>query len=222
MAFDMDGYVDVAERIRQFRAKYPEGSLQPFNPAEPFRICEIGGREFIVYTAVARRHPNDQNPGIAVAAEPVIGKTSYTRDSELMNAETSAWGRCIVAALAADTQKIASLDEVRNRQAEQADSSEHPAAQRREPSKQRREAPKSGEGGSQPTGQISQKQVELLNRLAGERGMAHELLGICSEIADRVIANPTALTKAEASKAITFLMTLPAVEQQAQPAEEPF
>ena len=36
-----------------------------------------------------------------------------------MNAETSAWGRAIVAALAADTQKIASAQEVRNRQAEQ-------------------------------------------------------------------------------------------------------
>lgn len=33
-----------------------------------------------------------------------------------MNAETSAWGRAIVACLAADTQKIASADEVRNRQ----------------------------------------------------------------------------------------------------------
>jgi len=33
-----------------------------------------------------------------------------------MVAETSAWGRAIVAALAADSQKIASADEVRNRQ----------------------------------------------------------------------------------------------------------
>jgi hypothetical protein len=33
-----------------------------------------------------------------------------------MVAETSAWGRAIVAALAADTQKVASADEVRNRQ----------------------------------------------------------------------------------------------------------
>jgi hypothetical protein len=36
-----------------------------------------------------------------------------------MNAETSAWGRAIVACLAADTQKIASLDEVRNRRADE-------------------------------------------------------------------------------------------------------
>jgi hypothetical protein len=55
-------------------------------------------------------------PAIAVAAEPSIGKTSFTKDSEVMNAETSAWGRAIVACLAADTQKIASANEVRNRQ----------------------------------------------------------------------------------------------------------
>jgi hypothetical protein len=41
------------------------------------------------------------------------------KNSELQNAETSAWGRAIVACLAADTQKIATANDVRNRQAEQ-------------------------------------------------------------------------------------------------------
>ncbi len=44
-----------------------------------------------------------------------------------MNAETAAWGRAIVAALAADTKKIASLDEVRARR--QATEAQHPSAQ---------------------------------------------------------------------------------------------
>lgn len=129
MAFNMDGYVDVAERIRQLREKHPEAVLRPYNPAEPFKIMEIGGREFIIYTAACYRTPDDPMPAIAVAAEPAVGKTNYTRDSEVMNAETSAWGRCIVAALAADTQKIASLDEVRNRKADEAAPSvrKHPA-----------------------------------------------------------------------------------------------
>jgi len=114
----MDSYVDVAERIRIFKEQYPTGCLRPFNPAEPFKIMEIGGREFIVYTACAYRTPDDAMPAVAVAAEPSIGKTSFTKDSEVMNAETSAWGRAIVACLAADTQKIASANEVRNRQQE--------------------------------------------------------------------------------------------------------
>ena len=54
-----------------------------------------------------------------MAWEPFPGRTPYTFNSELMNAETSAQGRAIVAALAADTRKgVASQEEVRNRAAE--------------------------------------------------------------------------------------------------------
>ncbi len=120
-------YVDVAERIRTFRELYPEGSLQPYNPARPFEIVEIGGQTFVTYTAVAYRRPDDELPGIAIAWEPFPGKTPYTRDSELQNAETAAWGRAIVAALAADTKKIATVDEVRARR--EARDAGHPSAQ---------------------------------------------------------------------------------------------
>jgi hypothetical protein len=122
-----DDYVDVAERIRIFRDKYPEGSLQPVNPGKPFDIIEIGNKCFIAYTAAAYRHPGDTLPGVAVAWEPFPGPTQFTRDSELMNAETSAWGRAIMAALAADSKRIASLDEVRARKAAQ--DAGHPSAE---------------------------------------------------------------------------------------------
>ena len=118
MAYDqksLDDYVDVAERIRIFRERHPEGSLQPLDPSAPFHIVEVGGQTFIAYTAVAYRSPTDQLPGIAVSWEPFPGKTPYTAGSELMNAETAAWGRAIIASLSADSKKIASLDEVRAR-----------------------------------------------------------------------------------------------------------
>jgi hypothetical protein len=118
MSFVLDGYVDVAERIRTFKAMYPQGSLQPANLSEPYKLERIGDRLFIIYIAAAYRTPDDERPGIGMAMEPYPGRTNYTKDSELMNAETSAWGRAIVAALAADTQKIASAQEVRNRQAD--------------------------------------------------------------------------------------------------------
>lgn len=144
---ELNEYVDVAERIRQFREAYPEGSLQPVNPDNPFQIITIhspewrlsragseiakqlgpddtGDAQFIVYWAAAYRHPNDPRPGIGCAYERVPGRTPFTRDSELMVAETSAWGRAIVAALAADSRRVASLDEVRNRRAQE----QHPAA----------------------------------------------------------------------------------------------
>ena len=129
MAFDskgLDDYIDVAQRIAEFRVKHPEGSLQPLNPAQPFEIRELAGADkngkevrgtFIIYTAAAYRSPDDPRPGVGCAYEMFPGRTPYTAGSELQNAETAAWGRAIVAALAADTRAgVASQQEVRNRQ----------------------------------------------------------------------------------------------------------
>lgn len=113
MAFEIpDDYVDVAGRIREFREKWPDGSLQQVK----VDMINFGGKDWVVYTAAAYRSQDDQRPGMGTAWEPVPGRTPYTRDSELQNAETAAWGRAIVAVLAADTKKVASADEVRNRQ----------------------------------------------------------------------------------------------------------
>lgn len=111
MSFDLDGYVDVAERIREFYEKYPDGRL--CSGGEP-RVEVIDGKSFVWYHARAYRTEEDQHPGDGWAAEPVPGPTQFTKDSELMNAETAAWGRAIVACGFA-TKKIASAQEVRNR-----------------------------------------------------------------------------------------------------------
>lgn len=109
-------YIDVAERIVEFRTKHPHGSLQQVS----LDFREVAGKWWVIYTAAAFRAPDDERPGIGTAWEPVPGKTNFTRDSELQNAETAAWGRAIVAALAADTKRgIASAEEVRNRRADQ-------------------------------------------------------------------------------------------------------
>jgi hypothetical protein len=113
---DLTDYVTVAQRIAQFRDRHPEGSLRPLDPAKPYEVLTIGDFTMLVVVAAAYRHQDDRLPGVGMAAEPFPGRTPYTRGSELMNAETSAWGRAIVAALAADTSlAIASQDEVRNR-----------------------------------------------------------------------------------------------------------
>jgi hypothetical protein len=106
-------YIDVATRIVEFREKYPTGSLQQVR----YEFVNVGGKDFIIYTAAAYRTPDDIRPGVGTAWEPIPGPTNFTRDSEVQNAETAAWGRAIVAVLAADTRKgIASSEEVRNRQ----------------------------------------------------------------------------------------------------------
>lgn len=116
-------YIDVATRIVEFREKYPTGSLQPWR--DPYvievRTSETTFKSFMVYSAAAYRSPDDKLPGVGYAYEPIPGPTNFTRDSELQNAETAAWGRAMVAALAVDTKKgIASSEEVRNRQTETA------------------------------------------------------------------------------------------------------
>jgi hypothetical protein len=169
MGFDskgLDDYIDVAQRIAEFRSKHPEGSLQPLNPAQPFEVRELGGTgkdgkevrgTFIIYVAAAYRSPDDQRPGIGCAYEVFPGRTPYTAGSELQNAETAAWGRAIVAALAADTRAgIASQQEVRNRQAERGDQA-------------------SGQNGSNGNGQQQRGQV---SRPAQSRAPAQPPAGI--------------------------------------------
>jgi hypothetical protein len=112
-------YVDVAARLAELRRHYPAASLAPVDPAEPFRVVEVGPLIFVAYTAVCSRWPGDPSPGIGCAWEPFPGRTPYTKDSELQNAETSAWGRAIVAALAADSHAgVASRDELAARRAD--------------------------------------------------------------------------------------------------------
>jgi hypothetical protein len=124
MAFDLNDYVTVADRIAEFRAKYPEGSLQcewqmllvPTPVKGDDGTWQTLDRPIIVAKAFAYRTPDDPRPGVGHAQEPLPGKTPYTKDSEIQNAETSAWGRAIVAVLAADTRKgVASRDEVQSR-----------------------------------------------------------------------------------------------------------
>lgn len=120
--YQNNDYIDVAARIVEFRTHYPDGSLQPADPAVPYRVETIAGDTYIVVVAAAYRSPDDARPGIGMAYEVYPGRTNFTRGSELQNAETSAWGRAIVAALAADTKRgVASAEEVRNRSAERED-----------------------------------------------------------------------------------------------------
>lgn len=114
-----DDYVPVADRLISFRDKYPEGSLRPADPSEPFRLVDVGGKTFLAYIAAAYRTPDDPAPGIGCAWEPVPGLTNFTKNSELQNAESSAWGRAIIAVGAADAKRgIASAEDVQYRQAE--------------------------------------------------------------------------------------------------------
>jgi hypothetical protein len=138
--FNMDDYVDVAQRISLFNERYPDGSLQ--SELEPYMH-----EGFLIgwfCKAFAYRTPDDQRPGVGHAYEAVPGKTPYTKDSEAMNAETSAWGRAIIA-LGFPTKKIASRQEVEARQ-EPASGSAGPA--KRKPRPEAKKAAEASDAGN--------------------------------------------------------------------------
>jgi hypothetical protein len=119
VTFKLDDYVDVAERIRLFYERFPDGSLRSAEKPWPL---EVDGKTFLIYHARAYRTPDDKQPADGWAWEPIPGPTPYTKDSELMNAETAAWGRAIIAA-GIPSKKIASAEEVRNRSGNSGDGS---------------------------------------------------------------------------------------------------
>jgi hypothetical protein len=119
-------YEEVPDRIRRFFEKYPDGSLgcqkieYKVLPVE--RKDEAGNLKpdkslHVIYHALAYRTPDDKAPGYGCASEPIPGLTNYTRNSELMNAETSAWGRALVA-LGFVAKTVASANEIRAREGE--------------------------------------------------------------------------------------------------------
>lgn len=111
MAFNND-YIEVHERLTIALEKFPDLSLQA-----DWEYKETpDGRQWIIVKAYAYRTPEDPRPGVGHAWEPFPGQTPFTKNSELMVGETSAWGRAL-AALGIETKRgIASANEVRARQ----------------------------------------------------------------------------------------------------------
>ena len=123
MSFSLDNYVDVPTRLKLLFERYPNASVV----ADPPCIRDIGGHAFIEVTVTITCNDEHGRMARASAWEAFPGKTPYTKDSEMMNAETSATGRACGMLGIGLKSSIASLDEVRNRRA----SSEelHPSGQ---------------------------------------------------------------------------------------------
>ena len=108
--YNMDGYVQVVDRIKLFYARYPEGSLQMGTPT----FIDIGDKKWAMGRAYAYRTPDDPRPGVGTAWEIVPGTTNFTRGSEIQNLETSAWGRAIGSLGLGIDGSIATLDEIQH------------------------------------------------------------------------------------------------------------
>jgi hypothetical protein len=122
--FSLSDYRDVAERIKLFYDKYPEGRLTSeiinFEVEGRGKVGTSNTEVLIGWCMVkgyAYRTPDDPHPGTGHSYLIMPGNTPYTRGSEIENAETSAWGRAIVA-VGIETKKIASADEINSKQME--------------------------------------------------------------------------------------------------------
>lgn len=104
MGFDLKDYVDVAERLRDFYEKHPQGRVIT-------AIVELTEKRVVVKAEAFRDSAQPHPSGVGHSQLAIPGATPYTRGAELENAETSAIGRALVAA-GLPSKRIASADEV--------------------------------------------------------------------------------------------------------------
>ena len=108
---NLDNYVDVATRLKLALERWPELRIQETG----YTVETFGDSSVLVCEVRVWRDPTDQFPSIASAAEPLPGKTPFTRDSELMVGMTSALGRALGYMGIGINTSIASKNEVQNR-----------------------------------------------------------------------------------------------------------
>lgn len=199
----LDDYVDVAERIQDFKDAHPEGSLQTLD----WSVRDVAGNTFIVYRAAAYRTPDDQRPGHGVAWEPFPGGTPYTKNSELMNAETAAWGRAIIALGLVANRKLASRQEVRNRAAEQEAVVEQPEASKpAKPPESRSNAKPKDEAPAQPAAETISEPVfiELRQKFIDSGMKNEELCWVIVSLGIELPEHPTPEDIGKAMKGLTM------------------
>lgn len=110
-----NGYVMVSERHAAFVKDYPEGviktSLQflSYDNAEQQGLCVVGAEVWKDRKAAVAGEPAD---GTGLSSMPIPGVTSFTKNSEVENTETSAIGRALAAIGYHAKESMASAEEI--------------------------------------------------------------------------------------------------------------
>jgi len=199
MAFDMSNYVDVAERLKLALEKWGEGlRIQ----CDPPKVVTINERTFI---EVTWRTPDDPLPSVATAWEPFPGQTTFTKNSEMMNCETSSLGRCLGMMGVGVRNSIATSNEVRNRQNEREDHpTSHTPQQRVAPDRPKAETNVIPIGEKAAGGGISTAQKNFVAKLVRECKL-DSVVDLVGNTLGREIKSVDELTTREASTIIKTL-----------------
>jgi hypothetical protein len=162
---NLDNYVTVNERLAAALKEFPE--LRIVEEAPEVRLVE--NIAYIEVCVSVYRNTDDPLPAIARAWEPWPGKTPFTRDSEMMNAATSALGRALGYMGLGLGKSIATADEVQLRR----DDNEHNSGgdpHYRAPREQVGSRAKPSELPRGP-GKVTPGQLRIIHQMAGERGV---------------------------------------------------
>jgi len=175
---DLSNYVEVKDRLLMALAKWPELRVIESVP----EVITIDDRAFVQVTVTVYRDQDDTLPCTATAWEPFPGVTPFTRNSEMMNAGTSALGRALGYMGIGVERSVASAVEVANRMAERVSRDSKPILEKT--------PAQNGSGSTKPP---SDAQLGLLRRIAAERGVEIEIpetSTACAQMIDEIKAMP--------------------------------
>ena len=108
MAWNNDDYIEVKDRIIKFYIDHPDGRVQT-------EVIELTDARVTV-KAFVYQSPEDLRPTTGHSWLNIPGTTTFTKLSELENAETSAVGRALAMSGYEVKKSIASRDEVAMKQ----------------------------------------------------------------------------------------------------------
>lgn len=184
---NLAGYVDVATRRRLAVERWPDLRIVEGLP----EVVTVADATFVQVTVTVYRDPTDPMPTRATVWERLPGRTPYTRDSEVMNAATSALGRALGYMGVGVETSLSTRDEVALRASE-------PEPERRNPKPEN--TGKAAKLANQP--QLAKINVLLTTLAVIERAAK---LDVVTGIIGRPIESATGLTAAEASHVIDVL-----------------
>jgi len=196
----MDGYLDVATRLKMAFEKYPDLRIQETHR----EVVEMPDKScFIRCTVTIWRTADDPIPCVASACELYPGRTSFQKYSENEVGYTSAVGRALAYMGFSGNKSLASLDEVNSAKGRQQSQHLAPVVPMRDDLEQ-----PFGDTNADGKQYATPKQRGLIRALAFEKKIGTaDIMKHVNKVLKNEYSSIEAITKDEASAVIESLQT---------------